>query len=277
MSEQSMSEKENNRVIMTNFTIIIPARLASSRLPEKLLQTIGDKPVLAHSYQAAQQSDATRVVIAADDERIITAMQGFDVEVILTCKDHESGTDRLAECVDLLDLPDDEIIVNLQGDEPFMPADLVNLCAQTLASDTQVSVATLASRMSNENVADIDNDDIDNAVNNPNVVKVVVNHRGHALYFSRAPIPFNRDGATLNSGQHYLHHLGIYAYRAGFLRRYPQLRASALEHIEKLEQLRILDNGEHIAVAVVAEKPPKGIDTQSDLDAARQHYLAAQY
>lgn len=249
------------------FTIIIPARLASSRLPEKLLQPIGDKPVLAHSYLAAKQSRAKRVVIAADDERIFTAMQDFDAEVILTRKDHESGTDRLAECVDLLDLPDDEIIVNLQGDEPFMPADCVNRCADTLANDKRVSVATLAAPMTMATTEEI---------NDPNAVKVVINHLGHALYFSRAAIPFNRDDELSTIKQHYFHHLGIYAYRARFLRRYPQLRPSTLEHIEKLEQLRILDNGDHIAVATIEKKPPKGIDTQTDLDAARQYWLTRQ-
>lgn len=246
---------------MTTFTIIIPARLASSRLPEKLLKTIGDKSVLEHSYLAAKQSGASRVVIAADDEKIQRVAQDFGAEVIMTRKDHESGTDRLAECVALLDLPDDEIIVNLQGDEPFMPTALVNLCAKTLADDAVAPVATLASRMT-------DAGDIDN----PNAVKVVVNQLGHALYFSRAPIPFNRDGVALNIGEHYFHHLGIYAYRAGFLKRYTQLTASALEHIEKLEQLRILDHGEKIAVAIVDDKPPKGIDTEADLHNAQAFY-----
>lgn len=246
---------------MTNFTIIIPARLASSRLPEKLLKTIGDKTVLEHSYLAARKSHAQRVVIAADDEKIAKVAERFGAEVVLTRKDHESGTDRLAECVALLNLADEEIIVNLQGDEPFMPAELVNLCGQTLAEDKLAPVATLAARI-----------DDANDIANPNAVKVVVNQCGHALYFSRAGIPFNRDNVALDIKKHYFHHLGIYAYRANFLKQYSQLSESHLEHIEKLEQLRILDHGEKIAVAIIDKKPPKGIDTEDDLQAARQFF-----
>ncbi len=245
---------------MSAFTIILPARLASSRLPEKLLQTIGDKTVIERSYLAARQSNASRVVIAADDPRIMTEAASFDAEALLTRKDHDSGTDRLAECAALLALDDDEIVVNLQGDEPFMPPELVNLCAQTLAGSS-APVATLATRLR-------DRKDIDN----PNVVKVVVNRQGQALYFSRAPIPFNRDGESVDTSQHYFHHLGIYAYRAGFLKRYSQLVPSALERLEKLEQLRILDEGEAIAVAIVDDTPPKGIDTAEDLSHARQYW-----
>ncbi len=251
---------------MNSYIVIIPARLASSRLPEKLLKTIGDKTVLEHSYRAAQKSNASRVVIAADDEKIVTAAQSVGAEVILTRKDHESGTDRLAECAEILNLSDDEIVVNLQGDEPFMPSAMVDVCATTLADDERAPVSTLAVRM--KNAADIDN---------PNAVKVVINQRGHALYFSRAGIPFNRDNVGVEIENHYFHHLGIYAYRAGFLKRYSELPASELERLEKLEQLRILDNGEHIAVAVVEERPPKGIDTEEDLQAAREYFLTYGY
>lgn len=246
---------------MTHFTIIIPARLGSSRLPEKLLQFIGDKTVLEHSYLAAKQSLARRVVIAADDEKTVSVAKQFADEVVLTRTDHKSGTDRLTECVALLDFPDEEIIVNLQADEPFMPPALVNLCAETLANDAQVPVATLAARL--HDAADI---------TNPNAVKVVVNRLGHALYFSRAGIPFNRDGVAVDVSQHYFHHLGIYGYRAAFLKQYSQLPESGLERLEKLEQLRIMDAGEKIAVAIVNEKPPKGIDTLEDLAAAQAHW-----
>lgn len=245
--------------MQTAFIVIIPARLASSRLPEKLLQTIGDKTVIEHSYLAAKQSDATRVVIAADDKRIVEVAEPFGAEVILTSKAHQSGTDRLAECATTLGLSDDAIVVNLQGDEPFMPTHLLSICANTLAKDTHAPMATLATPI----------DDIQ-TIANPNAVKVVINRLGHALYFSRAPIPFNRDETALDIQQHYFHHLGVYAYRAGFLKRYHQLPVSDLEHIEKLEQLRVLDNGENIAVAIVDEKPPKGIDTEADLQAARR-------
>lgn len=246
---------------MTNFTIIIPARLASSRLPKKLLKMIGDKTVLEHSYLAAKQSNASRVIIAADDEKLVELANSFGAEVILTRKDHESGTDRLAECTVLLNLSDEEIIVNLQGDEPFMPAELVNLCAKTLAEDSVAPVSTLAARLHDK--ADIDN---------PNAVKVVVNQCGHALYFSRSGIPFNRDEVELDIAQHYFHHLGIYGYRAGFLKHYSELPTCHLEQIEKLEQLRILDHGDKIAVAIVEDKPPKGIDTEEDLQQAREYF-----
>lgn len=246
---------------MVNFTVIIPARLASSRLPEKLLKTIGNKTVLEHSYLAAQKSQATRVVIATDEPRIQQRAKKFGAQAILTRKDHESGTERLAECVHLLNLPDEEIIVNLQGDEPFMPPELINLCATTLANNQATPVATLATPLSHA-------DELDN----PNVVKVVINQLGHALYFSRASIPFNRDNITLDISQHYYHHLGIYGYRASFLRQYKQLAKSQLEHLEKLEQLRILDNGKAIAVALVKDKPPKGIDTLADLQQAEAYY-----
>ncbi|PIE42395.1 MAG: 3-deoxy-manno-octulosonate cytidylyltransferase [Gammaproteobacteria bacterium] len=253
---------------MTQFSVIIPARLASSRLPEKLLSTIGGKSVLQHSYLAAKKSQASRVIIAADNQRLIDLAHAFGAEAVLTRTDHESGTDRLAQCVEMLSLPDQEIIVNLQGDEPFMPPDLIDLCAKTLsqsiARGDDVSVSTLAARINNQ-------DDIDN----PNVVKVVINRLGQALYFSRAPIPFNRDGVRLDMGQHYFHHLGIYGYRAGFLKQYRQLNHSALESIEKLEQLRILDHGGNIVVAIVDNKPPKGIDTMADLIEARKYYARA--
>ncbi len=209
----------------------------------------------------AKQSQAKRVVIAADDAKLVRAAKAFGAEVCLTAKEHHSGTDRLAECTALLDLPDDEIIVNLQGDEPFMPPGLIDLCAKTLANDTTVGVATLAARFSQ--AADIAN---------PNAVKVVINQRGHALYFSRAGIPFNRDNIDVAVDRHYFHHLGIYAYRAGFLKHYSELPPSWLEDLEKLEQLRILDHGDNIAVAIVTEKPPKGIDTEEDLQAARAYF-----
>lgn len=246
---------------MNNFTVIIPARLSSGRLPEKLLQTIGDKTVLEHSYLTAKQSQADRIVIAADDDRLIEVAQAFGAEVVLTRKDHESGTDRLAECATILNLSDDDRVVNLQGDEPFMPPELIDLCAKTLADDCTAPVATLATRI----------DNIDE-ISNPNAVKVVVNRRGHALYFSRAGIPFNRDAVALDTTRHYFHHLGIYGYRAGFLKQYSQLAESHLEQIEKLEQLRILDHGEKIAVAIVNDKPPKGIDTEADLKLANIYW-----
>ncbi|MPV86668.1 3-deoxy-manno-octulosonate cytidylyltransferase [Ostreibacterium oceani] len=259
------------------FTVIIPARLQSTRLPEKLLQPIGDDILLAHTYRAAQKSQAKRIVIAADDERILRAAVACGAEAILTDKNHTSGTDRLAECVQRLSLKPDEIIVNLQGDEPFMLADYINLCAATLLHHTEAVVATLAVTLAPSMTASM--------LADPNAVKVVCNQRREAMYFSRAAIPFAREGApfareaelptdSANLAACYLHHLGIYAYRASFLEQYQSLPESPLEQIEKLEQLRVLWHGYRIAVACVDKAPPKGIDTQADLDNARRYWAA---
>lgn len=245
---------------MNNYHIIIPARLQSTRLPQKLLQKIGDKTVIEHTVAQAKQTNAKQIIVACDDERIAEIFSGTDTTAVLTRTDHESGTDRLAECVEKLGLADDDVIVNLQGDEPFMPPQYVNLCADTLfAGNTPVS--TLACRI----------DDADD-ISNPNAVKVVRQANGNALYFSRAGIPFNRDSADLNIAEHYFHHLGIYGYRVHFLKTYSSLSASPLEQIEKLEQLRVLWHGYQISVGIVDSKPPKGIDTDADLAAANAHF-----
>ncbi len=243
-----------------SYHIIIPARLKSSRLTNKLLQKIGDKTVIEHTVACAKKTTAKSIIVACDDEQIASVFENTDTQTVLTKTNHESGTDRLAECVSKLDLSDDEIIVNLQGDEPFMPPAYIDLCAKTLAKH-QAPVSTLACRMT-------DSEDIDN----PNAVKVVVNTLGHALYFSRAGIPFNRDNIELELRNHYRHHLGIYGYRVHFLKAYNNLTPSPLEHIEKLEQLRVLWHGYDISVATVDEKPPKGIDTLKDLQAAKDYF-----
>lgn len=243
-----------------NYHIIIPARLKSTRLAEKLLQTIGDKTVIEHTVACAKQTNATQVIVACDDTRIAELFKNTDTPAIRTRTDHESGTDRLAECADKLGLADDDVIVNLQGDEPFMSPAYIDLCANTLFA-SNAPVSTLACRIDNN--ADI---------NNPNAVKVVCQANGNALYFSRAGIPFNRDGTTLDLSENYFHHLGIYGYRVHFLRTYSSLSPSPLEQIEKLEQLRVLWHGYQISVGIVDEKPAKGIDTAEDLISANAYF-----
>lgn len=243
-----------------NYHIIIPARLHSSRLPQKLLQKVGDKTVIEHTVMAAKKTQAKQIIVAYDDPQIANVFASTDIKTVLTRTDHESGTDRLAECVEKLALPDDDIIVNLQGDEPFMPTEYIDLCANTLAN-SKAPVSTLASRIDNQ-------DDI----NNPNAVKVVTDKLLQALYFSRASIPFNRDDTDFNLPDHYFHHLGIYGYRVHFLKTYSNLTPSSLEAIEKLEQLRVLWHGHTIQLAIVDNKPPKGIDTKDDLIAANAYF-----
>lgn len=244
-----------------DFIVIIPARLKSTRLPEKLLQPIGDKTVLAHTYQQTQKSQARAVYLAVDDAKLAEQAATFGAHIIMT-QAADSGTARLAEAVRILDLPDDTLIVNVQGDEPFMPAELIDLCAKTLAAKPH-PMATLATPIHDAA-----------SLQNPNVVKVVCNQQGDALYFSRAPIPFNRDNQSVDLAKVYFHHLGIYAYRAGFLKRFLQLPESQLANLESLEQLRVLDAGESIAVAITSITPPKGIDSAEDLAAARAYFSA---
>lgn len=242
--------------------VIIPARLHSTRLPRKLLLGLNGKSVLERTFENAKNSNATRIIIAADDQEMIEHAQAFAPEVVLTKKTHVSGTDRLGETVEKLQLSDDEIIVNVQGDEPFLPPDYINKCA-ALLTDSDVRIATLACEVHEPK----------DAFFQPSAVKVVCDKDDHALYFSRASIPFARDGlsAVQTTRAAYLHHLGIYAYRAGFLRDYGALKESPLEHIEKLEQLRMLWHGYAIKVGRVSDMPAKGIDTEADLTAARAY------
>ena len=241
---------------MLDFTVIIPARYAASRLPGKLLQLIGDKSVLEHSYTQALQSGASRVIIATDDERIAELMQGRGAEVCMTPLQCASGSERLAWACARLQLDDERIVVNLQGDEPFMPPECINLCARNLAANPDCPVATLA-------VACPPGTETE-----PDVVKVVLDNNQRALYFSRAPIPYQRCSGYCQA----LRHLGIYAYRASFLQRYQQLAPVALEQAEQLEQLRVLAHGYAISVAISTQVPPAGIDNSKDLDAAREYY-----
>ena len=246
-----------------SFTVVIPARYGSSRLPGKPLLEINGRPMIAHVWERAEQSGAARVVVATDDERIDQAVSGLGAEVCMTRQDHPSGTDRLAEVAEQLQLADDAIVVNLQGDEPQMPASLIHQVAADMEAHPDASVTTLYQSI--DNPSDLFN---------PNVVKVVMDEAGYALYFSRAPIPWNRDSfgdpEQAEAAFHY-RHIGLYGYRAGFLRRYSQWPASPIESLESLEQLRVLWKGERIHLSEATEGPGHGVDTADDLEKARQN------
>ncbi|PZO20458.1 MAG: 3-deoxy-manno-octulosonate cytidylyltransferase [Burkholderiales bacterium] len=246
------------------FVVLIPARLASTRLPDKPLADIAGLPMVVRVARQAQLSDAHLCVVAADDMRIVEACEAHGVKAILTRKDHVSGSDRLAEACAVLGLPDDDVVVNVQGDEPLMDPELINSVAAQLLSRTDCVMSTAAHAI--DGMADF---------LNPNVVKVVLDHQQTALYFSRAPIPWWRDGmaadgrAALPSPAP-LRHVGIYAYRVGFLKRFPALEPAPLETTESLEQLRVLWHGERIAVHMSAVAPGAGVDTPQDLDRVRR-------
>ena len=252
------------------FTVLIPARLASTRLPDKPLADIAGLPMIVRVAHAARRSAASRVVVASDAQQVLAACAAHGVEAVLTRADHASGSDRLAEACVQLGLDGDDGIVNLQGDEPLISADMVNACAALLDERRDCVMATVAHAI----------DDVAEFVN-PNVVKVVLDAAGRALYFSRAPIPWWRDGfgGGTNGGNSGgitalpdpapLRHVGLYAYRAGFLRRYPSLPVAPIERLESLEQLRVLWHGERIAVHVSAERPGPGVDTPEDLARVR--------
>ena len=240
------------------FTVIIPARYASTRLPGKVLLDICGKPMLQHVYERAIESGASAVYIATDDERIKTASEEFGAQVILTEDTHRSGTDRLAEAVKYLSLNDDEIVVNLQGDEPLMPASVITQVAKDLHTHADASVATLCTPIHSAE-----------DVSNPNVVKVVFSKKGYALYFSRAPIAWEREHFRISdfrpSGHHmHYRHIGLYAYRASFLGRYVTWPICDIEEMEVLEQLRVLWNDEKIHVSEAAAIPPPGVDTEEE-------------
>lgn len=240
---------------MTDFFVVIPARYASERLPGKPLRDINGRPMIAHVCDRGRESRARQVVVATDDERIAEAAEACGAEVCMTGNQHRSGTERIAEVADVYDWSDDTIVVNLQGDEPAMPAALIDQCAQLL-DDSTADLATLASPVQSQ--ADFEN---------PNVVKVVVGGDGCALYFSRAAIPFARDPSRRDEARRAaLHHHGIYAYRCGVLRRLVAAEPSPLELAEHLEQLRALSLGMRIRVGVPDERPVAGVDTEADLE-----------
>jgi 3-deoxy-manno-octulosonate cytidylyltransferase (CMP-KDO synthetase) len=250
----------------TAFSVVIPARMASSRLPGKPLVDIAGVPMVVRVARQALASAAERVLVATDSQEVIDVCQAHDIEAMMTRADHACGTDRLAEVVTTLDLPEQSVLVNVQGDEPLIDPQLINRLA-ALLDDGSKPMATLVHPLAS--AADMFN---------PNVVKVVLNQQGNALYFSRAPIPYARDAFAagkqeIPAGMPVFRHIGMYAYRCGFLKTYTRLAPSPLENHEALEQLRALWYGYSIAVATVEEAPPAGVDTQEDLDRVRRLFV----
>ena len=249
-----------------SFTVIIPARLASTRLPNKPLADLGGKPMVVRVAERARASGAARIIVATDHEDIAAACAAHGVHAVLTRADHPSGTDRIAEVAQVLGLGQDEVVVNLQGDEPLIDPALLAACAARISAE--VPMATAAHPI------------LDAAeVFNPNIVKVVLDKHGRALYFSRATIPWHRDAfaqarESLPPGYAPLRHIGLYAYRNAFLQAYPKLEPAPLETIEALEQLRVLWHGVPIAVHVTQDAPPGGVDTPEDLARVRQHFAS---
>ncbi|MDO9114089.1 MAG: 3-deoxy-manno-octulosonate cytidylyltransferase [Polaromonas sp.] len=251
-----------------SFTVLIPARLASTRLPDKPLADIAGVPMVVRVAQRALLSGASRVVVATDSPRIAESCAAFQVSTVLTHADHPSGSDRLAEACNLLRLGDDEVVVNVQGDEPLIDPALIDAVAGLLADRPDCAMSTAAHTINS--ITDL---------NNPNVVKVVLDARNTALYFSRAPIPAARDAggqAWWGAGSQLpppLRHVGIYGYRVGFLRQFPALPQAPLEQLEQLEQLRALWHGHRIAVHVTAQAPGPGVDTPEDLERVRRLFV----
>ena len=244
------------------FCVLIPARMASSRLPDKPLADIAGVPMVVRVAQRAKLSSASRVAVAADDARIVAACQAHQIDVVLTRTDHPSGSDRLAEACDLLGLQDSEVVVNVQGDEPLIDTNAIDAAAKLLHTRSDCSMSTLAHAI--DNVADFAN---------PNVVKVVLDAHQTALYFSRAPIAWWRDGfahgITSLPNPAPLRHVGLYGYRVGFLRAFPKLAQAPIEITESLEQLRAMWHGHRIAVHVTDHSPGPGVDTPEDLARVR--------
>jgi len=249
------------------FTVLVPARMASTRLPDKPLADIAGLPMVVRVARQAARAGALRVVVAADDARVIAACAQHGVEAVMTRADHASGSDRLAEACTLLGLDGNDIVVNVQGDEPLIDPALIRQCAGLLETDGEAVVATAAHAI--DDVADF---------TNPNVVKVVLDAKFRALYFSRSPLPWWRDASTAGkpalprAGAQdvgALRHIGLYAYRAGYLRTFPTLAMAPLERLESLEQLRVLWHGERIVVHIAPHAPPGGVDTAEDLARVR--------
>ncbi|MDE2599985.1 MAG: 3-deoxy-manno-octulosonate cytidylyltransferase [Rhodocyclaceae bacterium] len=251
---------------MPPFRVVIPARFASTRLPGKPMADIGGKPMIVRVAEAAEKSGASEIIIACDQQDIRAAVMQYGYTAVMTHADHPSGTDRIVEVVEHMGWADDEIVVNVQGDEPLIPPALIDAVAAALEKDPGASIATASHAI--HTAAD---------AFNPNVVKVVTAQNGRALYFSRAPIPWHRDGFAMNREElpadyNLQRHVGIYAYRVGFLRRYGNLLPSPVERWESLEQLRALWHGDAITVVETDSAPPPGVDTPEDLERVRQHF-----
>ncbi len=243
----------------TKFKVVIPARYGSTRLPGKPLISLAGKPMVAHVCDRANEAGAEQIVVATDDQRIFDFVADLGIDAVMTSNTHQSGTERIAEVARIYNWNNDDIVVNLQGDEPLLPANYIRLVASALPENSQAKVATLAAEIN----------DIDEVFNN-NVVKVILDKYGYALYFSRAPIPWDRagfgtDNRHTSSIKVYLRHIGLYAYSVEFLNQYVAWQKSPLETIEALEQLRILWHGEAINVQIVPEVPVAGVDTKDDV------------
>ncbi|MFO8025508.1 3-deoxy-manno-octulosonate cytidylyltransferase [Thiohalophilus sp.] len=242
-----------------SFHIVIPARYASSRLPGKPLRQIAGRPMIAHVIDNALQSDAERIIVATDDERILEATADFPVDRCLTSDSHNSGTERIHEVIEKFDLDDETIIVNMQGDEPLMPGACLNQVGHALVRGCKAEMATLSTPAESiEELFDW------------NVIKLVRDHEDNALYFSRAPIPWDREAyressPTLDDFSHFHRHIGLYAYRAGFVKQYIAWGSCALERIESLEQLRVLYHGHRIKVVTADQVPGPGVNTEEEL------------
>ena len=245
-----------------SFVVVIPARYHSTRLPGKPLLEIAGKSMIQRAWEGAKQSSADAVIIATDDQRIYQAVRDFGADVEMTSIDHSSGSDRVQEVVQKLGFSSDQIVVNVQGDEPLLPSELIDQVAINLKNTPPAGIATLASVLTKEP-----------EFNNPSVVKVVRDKNGFALYFSRSPIP---QSLTFKSVDVAFKHIGIYAYRLGVLNRFVRYPIGDLERVERLEQLRALENGIQIHVGIVKHDLPKGVDTQADLEHARDHFVSAQ-
>jgi 3-deoxy-manno-octulosonate cytidylyltransferase (CMP-KDO synthetase) len=251
-----------------SYTVVIPARYGSSRLPGKPLLEIAGRPMVQHVWEQACRSTAGQVVIATDDDRILRAAENFGARACMTSPDHPSGTDRLQQVARELGMDDEHIVVNVQGDEPLIPPAVIDQVAGNLAANPAAGIATLREEIST----------IEELVN-PNAVKVVSNEQGMALYFSRATIPWPRDAfaerqEAMPGAGHWYRHIGIYAYRCAFLHQYVTWQPAPLEQLECLEQLRALYNGVGIHVATACETVPGGVDTEADLEAVRRFFAA---
>jgi 3-deoxy-manno-octulosonate cytidylyltransferase (CMP-KDO synthetase) len=275
VSDTANASNNDKSNIETSFVVVIPARYQSSRLPGKVLADINGKPMIQWVVEKAQLSGARQVIVATDNDEVADVVTSFGAEVCKTRADHQSGTERLAEVMDKYQFSDDEIIVNVQGDEPFIPPENIAQVANNLANQQQNSQVARMSTLA------INIDSVEEAFN-PNAVKVILDKDGYALYFSRATIPYDRERfltAEANTeeniraiGDFYLRHVGIYAYRAGFIKDYVNWPTSELEQIEALEQLRVLYQGERIHVAVAnSHVPVEGVDTPEDLAKARAY------
>ncbi len=249
------------------FKVVIPARYESTRLPGKPLLNIAGQPMIAHVCQRAMEAEAEEIVVATDDKRIFDKVKDLGFEAVMTDRNHQSGTERIHEVAEILAWADDDIVVNLQGDEPLIPPAYIKEVALALANQNKAGITTLAAEILD-----------DEEVFNPNSVKVVLDHQGYALYFSRAAIPWDRDffskeAKKTSNAMPYLRHIGMYAYTVKFLKNYCSWQPSILETIESLEQLRILWYGQAILVKTVTKTPEAGVDTQADLERVEKIYL----